>query len=137
MEFISRASASITVMTREPQSVAESGQPQLSPMLQSVAQNWLAWQCTMIIGTCHGVIALGRPDRGPYRPTACWPEGSDPSAALSKTAKAAISKRKGVVAELKVSGAHEGADKDAIAYPIMVDGKLLGESCGWPDSATL
>ena len=51
-------------------------------MLQSVARNWLAWQCTLITGTCHGVIALGLPDQGPYRPTACWPEGSDPSVAL-------------------------------------------------------
>lgn len=95
-------------------------------MLQSVAQNWLGWQCTMISGACHGVIALGMPDQGPYRPTACWPEGSDPSAALSKTAQAAIAKRKGVVAELKASGPEDGADKDAIAYPIVVEGKLLG-----------
>jgi biotin carboxyl carrier protein len=95
-------------------------------MLQSVARNWLAWQCTMITGTCHGVIALGAPDQGPYRPTACWPEGSDPSVALSKTAKAAISKRKGVVAELKLSNSDDGVDRDAIAYPIVIDGKLLG-----------
>jgi RND family efflux transporter MFP subunit len=113
-------------MTREPQSVAEPDTAQLAPMLQSVAENWLTWQCTMITGTCHGVIALGAPDQGPYRPTACWPEGSDPSVALSKTAKAAISKRKGVVAELKSSNADEGVEKDAIAYPIVIDGKLLG-----------
>jgi RND family efflux transporter MFP subunit len=113
-------------MTREPQSVAEPDPVQLAPMLQSVAENWLAWQCTMITGTCHGVIALGAPDQGPYRPTACWPEGSDPSVALSKTAKAAISKRKGVVAELKSSADEEGAEKDAIAYPIVIEGKLLG-----------
>lgn len=114
------------MMTREPQSIAEPDATQLAPVLQRVAQNWLAWQCTMITGTCHGVIALGAPDQGPYRPTACWPEGSDPSVALSKTAKAAISKRKGVVAELKSSNRDEGADRDAIAYPIVVDGKLLG-----------
>jgi len=116
----------MTVMTREPQNVAEPNTAELAPMLLSVAQNWLAWQCTMIAGTSHGVIALGMPDQGPYRPTACWPEGSDPSVALSKTAKAAISKRKGVVAELKSSNPDEGVDKDAIAYPIVVDGKLLG-----------
>ncbi len=113
-------------MTKEPQSVAEPDTVELAPMLQSVAQNWLAWQCTLITGTCHGVIALGAPDQGPYRPTACWPEGSDPSVALSKTAKVAISKRKGVVAELKSSNPDEDADKDAIAYPIVIDGKLLG-----------
>jgi len=106
--------------------VAESETTELAPMLQSVAENWLAWQCTMISGACHGVIALGMPDQGPYRPTACWPVGSDPSVALSKTAQAAIAKRKGVVAELKASNPEEGADKDAIAYPIVVDGKLLG-----------
>jgi len=116
----------MTVMTREPQNVAEAGTVELAPMFQTVAQNWLAWQCTMIAGTSHGVIALGLPDQGPYRPTACWPEGSDPSVALSKTAKAAISKRKGVVAELKSSNPEEGGDRDAIAYPIVVDGKLLG-----------
>jgi len=114
------------VVTKEPQSVAEPDTVQLAPMLQSVAQNWLAWQCAMITGTCHGVIALGAPNQGPYRPAACWPEGSDPSVALSKTAKAAISKRKGVVAELRSSDAEEGVDKDAIAYPIVVDGQLLG-----------
>ena len=116
----------MTVMTKVPQNVAESGTAELAPMFQSVAQNWLAWQCAMIAGTSHGVIALGLPDQGPYRPTACWPEGSDPSVALSKTAKAAISKRKGVVAELKSSNPEEGVDRDAIAYPIVVDGKLLG-----------
>jgi len=116
----------MTVMTREPQNVAEPNTAELAPMLLSVAQNWLAWQCTMIAGTSHGVIALGMPDQGPYRPTACWPEGSDPSVALSKTAKAAISKRKGVVAELRSSNPEDGVDKDAIAYPIVVDGKLLG-----------
>ncbi len=116
----------VTVMTKEPQSVAHEDSMQLEPMFQSVAQNWLAWQCTIITGACHGVIALGMPDQGPYRPTACWPEGSDPSVALSKTAKAAISKRKGVVAELKASGLDEGVDRDAVAYPIVIDGKLLG-----------
>jgi multidrug resistance efflux pump len=116
----------MTVMSREPQSVSEPGTVELAPMFVSVAENWLAWQCTMIAGTSHGVIALGLPDQGPYRPTACWPAGSDPSVALSKTAKAAISKRKGVVAELKSSNPGEGVDRDAIAYPIVVDGKLLG-----------
>ena len=123
---ISRESVRINVMTREPQSVVEPGTAELAPMLQSVAQNWLGWQCTMISGACHGVIALGMPDQGPYRPTACWPAGTDPSVALSKTAQAAIAKRKGVVAELKSSKSEHGVDKDAIAYPIVVDGKLLG-----------
>ncbi len=103
------------MMTKEPQSMAEPNTAELAPLLQSVARNWLAWQCTLITGTCHGVIALGLPDQGPYRPTACWPEGSDPSVALSKTAKVAISKRKGVVAELKSSNPDESPDKDAIA----------------------
>jgi RND family efflux transporter MFP subunit len=116
----------MTVMSKEPQSAAEPNTVELAPMLLSVAQNWLSWQCTMIAGTSHGVIALGMPDQGPYRPAASWPEGSDPSVALSKTAKAAITKRKGVVAELKSSNPHEGVDRDAIAYPIVVDGKLLG-----------
>ena len=120
------ASITITVMTKEPQGAAQQDSVQLEPMIQDVAQNWLAWQCTFITGACHGVIALGMPDQGPYRPTACWPEGSDPSVALSRTAKAAISKRKGVVAELKASGSDEKVDRDAIAYPIVVDGKLLG-----------
>ena len=124
--WFSREWVTITVMTREPQSVAEPNAVELAPMLQSVAQNWLGWQCTMITGTCHGVIALGAPDQGPYRPTACWPEGSDPSVALSKTAKAAIRKRKGVVAALNSSNSDGGVDKDAIAYPIVIDGKLLG-----------
>jgi len=123
---ISRESVTITVMTREPQSVADPNEVELAPMWTLVAQNWLTWQCSMIAGTSHGVIALGMPDQGPYRPAACWPEGSDPSVALSKTAKAAISKRKGVVAELKSANPDEGADRDAIAYPIVIDGKLLG-----------
>ena len=126
MGCVGLVSVTITVMTKEPQSVAQEDSVELAPMIQSVAQNWLAWQCTIITGACHGVIALGMPDQGPYRPTACWPAGSDPSAALSKTAKAAISKRKGVVAELKASGSNEDVDKDAIAYPIVIDGKLLG-----------
>ena len=106
--------------------MADPNEVELAPMWTLVAQNWLAWQCGMIAGTSHGVIALGMPDQGPYRPAACWPAGSDPSVALSKTAKAAISKRKGIVAELKSSNPDEGGDRDAIAYPIVIDGKLLG-----------
>ena len=126
---INRESVTITVMTREPQVVAEPETMELAPMLQSVAENWLAWQCTMISGTCHGVIALGVPDQGPYRPTACWPEGSDPSVALSKTAQAAIAKRKGVVAELKSSNPGEGVDKDAIGI-IGRDDVDVSRACG-------
>ena len=95
-------------------------------MLQIVAQDWLAWQCSMITGACHGVVALGEPDRGPFRPAACWPAGSEASPALSKTAKAALSKRRGVVGELDSQTDGDGGSRDAIAYPIVIDGKLLG-----------
>jgi RND family efflux transporter MFP subunit len=115
-----------TLMSREYRDVARADTLDPSPMLQSVAQNWLAWQCSMISGACHGVVALGEPDRGPYRPAASWPEGSEASPALSKTAKAALSKRKGVVGELKSHDGGVDVDRDAVAYPIVVDGKLLG-----------
>lgn len=95
-------------------------------MLQNVAQEWLAWQCGLIAGACHGVVALGEPDRGPFRPAACWPAGSEASPALSKTARAALSKRRGVVGELNSHSVNDGGSRDAIAYPIVIDGKLLG-----------
>lgn len=106
------------------QGEARAQAPQAVPMLQNVAQEWLSWQCGLISGACHGVVALGEPDRGPFRPAACWPAGSEASPALSKTAKAALSKRRGVVGELNSQDGDDG--RDAIAYPIVIDGKLLG-----------
>ena len=109
----------------EREDAAPTHAPEAVPMLQNVAQDWLAWQCSMINGACHGVVALGEPDRGPFRPAACWPAGSEASPALSKTAKAALAKRRGVVGELNSQSEGDGG-RDAIAYPIVIDGKLLG-----------
>lgn len=108
--------------SRAPQTAAA----ELSHTLALVARNWLSWQCTLIDGASHGVVALGEPDRGPFRPAACWPEGSPASLALTKTAKVALSKRRGVVGELESESGGDRPGKDAIAYPILIDGKLVG-----------
>ena len=68
---------------------------------------------SMISGACHGVVALGMPDQGPYRPAACWPEGSDPSVALSKTAQAAIASSRWVAEQIAV----ELRDLSALVAP--------------------
>src|SRR6476646_8019750 len=66
--------------------------------IEAFCQSWLALQCRMMGGAQAGIILLGPPDRGPFRPVATWPDGSHNLTALSKTAERPLGDRRGEVA---------------------------------------
>lgn len=82
-------------------------------------RDWLALQCARIEGAQGGVVVLGTPDAGPFRPAAVWPAGATPQAELTAAAEAALRQRQPAVA-----GAAEGAR--ALAVPVIMDGHLHG-----------
>jgi hypothetical protein len=93
---------------------------------QSFCQSWLALQCLMMAGTQGGIVLLGPPDRGPFRPMATWPEGRRSLKHLSKTAEKTISDRRGVVLPAEPSEGEAGKGRYAISYPIEARGALHG-----------
>jgi len=82
---------------------------------------WISLQCGMIPGAVSGVLVLGPADVGPYKPVAHWPTGRSVGSLASTAAEAAAVQRRGVV---QGDGARGGGF--GLAYPIMVDGRLLG-----------
>lgn len=87
---------------------------------------WLALQCGMLAGAVSGVLVLGPPDVGPFRPAALWPAGRSVAARVSAAAEAAVVRRRPVVqaaGEDHAPGASQGA---GLAWPIITDDKLQG-----------
>jgi len=91
------------------------------------ANTWLELQCNMISTVSHGVVALGAPDRGPFRPVAFWPaSSSSDNQDLLYVLELATSRRK-LVSQQSTSA--ESANSSAslyIANPIILKGQLVG-----------
>ncbi len=92
------------------------------------AQAWLDLQCRMIPGAARGMLLLGAPDAGPFSPVAAWPAEASASEALLEAAESALGDRQAVIREPKPEGEEElEADpRDAIALPLVFEGRLLG-----------
>jgi hypothetical protein len=94
--------------------------------VEAFCQSWLALQCRMMGGIQAGMVLLGPPDRGPFRPVATWPEGRHNLKHLTKTAEKTLSDRRGMVSR----GASAEADLPnghyEIGYPIEARGALHG-----------
>lgn len=74
----------------------------------------------MVAGAAAGVLVLGAPDVGPFRPAATWPAGRALGPLVSAAAETAAVRRRPVVqagAEARSSG---------LAWPVLADGKLHG-----------
>jgi RND family efflux transporter MFP subunit len=97
------------------------GAPGEEPDLEA----WLALQCGMVPGAAAGVLVLGAPDVGPFRPVAAWPAGRALGPVLSAAAEAAAVRRRPVVQGAEESGA-AGARSAGLAWPVLADGKLHG-----------
>jgi RND family efflux transporter MFP subunit len=91
-------------------------------------QSWLALQCGMIGGVRTGLLLLGPPDRGPFRPMATWPGGRHNLKHLTKTAECTLSDRRGLLvkAEGDAAGGEQTNDCYEVSYPILVRGVLHG-----------
>ena len=93
---------------------------------QSFCESWLALQCRMMPGTHAGLILLGPPDRGPFRPVAAWPHGRHNLKHLSKTAEKALADRRPVVSPTAFAKGATGNGRYEIGYPIEARGALHG-----------
>ena len=91
--------------------------------LQALLAAWLALQCGMISFATCGAVALREPGGG--RKIASWPEGDDALARLHSTIDLAVTQRRGVV-QKPVAAAGASSSPAQIAYPIIVDEKILG-----------
>src|SRR4051812_22437484 len=96
--------------------------------IETFCQSWLALQCGMIGGVRAGLLLLGSPDRGAFRPMATWPVGRRHLKHLTKTAERTLSERRGLLvkAEADAAGGEETNNCDEVSYPILVRGVLHG-----------
>src|ERR1043165_877462 len=96
--------------------------------VESFCQSWLALQCGMIGSVRAGLLLLGSPDRGPFRPMATWPGGRRNLKHLTKTAERTLSERRGLLvkAEGDAAGGEQPDDFYEVSYPILVRGVLHG-----------
>ncbi len=96
--------------------------------VEAFCQSWLALQCGMIGGVKAGLVLLGPPDRGPYRPVATWPFGRRNLKHLTKTAERTLAERRGLVVKSESDTANTESPGDCyeVSYPIEVRGVLHG-----------
>ena len=91
------------------------------------ANAWLELQCNMISGVTRGIVALGAPDRGPFRPVAFWPAsastGSDDFLAILELA---TSRRQRVSQPASPAEAAPSSSPLYIANPIILKGQVVG-----------
>ena len=96
--------------------------------VETFCQSWLALQCGMIGGVRAGLLLLGPPDRGPFRPMAMWPGGRRHLKHLTKTAEHTLSERRGLMVKAGADAAsdEQADDCDEVSCPIVVRGVLHG-----------
>lgn len=111
--------------------VAEAGlwdviQTQKDP--DQVPGAWLALQCRAVRGCRRGLLLLGPPGAGPFRPAASWPDGQPPPAPLVSAAERALIDRMGVVLtpEEPASGEPPSLESAIVAEPVELAGELHG-----------
>jgi multidrug resistance efflux pump len=86
---------------------------------ETFAATWLALQCRHVDGATAGVLVLGEPDIGPFRPAAAWPDVAALTPGLTAVAEEAIRQKQGVTAG-------DGDGERHVAAPLMVEGRLCG-----------
>jgi len=95
---------------------------------EAFCQSWLALQCRMIAGVTGGMVLLGPPDSGPFRPVAIWPDVRRNLTHLTASAELALKERRGLVrrAESESADPASGPPRFEIAYPIEARERLHG-----------
>lgn len=96
------------------------------PMVETLASSWLALQCQMIPQVHRGAVFLGLTDQDNPTATACWPEGTDGSPALSAATRLVIDRKCPVLCGADETTEFAGSGSLNIACPIMVDGRFAG-----------
>ena len=95
--------------------------------VEHFCRGWLAIQCRLLGGIQSGMVLLGPPDRGPFRPVAVWPDPRMSVKHLTKTAERTLSDRRGlVVTPESEAGQAASARWPEVGYPIEVRGRIHG-----------
>lgn len=97
-----------------------------APIVDTLAGSWLALQCQMIPKVHRGAVYLGITEKEDPTATACWPEGSDASPALTAATRLVIDRKCPVLCGEDETTEFDGAGSLNIACPIMVDGRFTG-----------
>jgi len=91
------------------------------------ANAWLELQCNMINGVSRGMVALGAPDRGPFRPVAFWPAAASTDAEDFLAILELATSRRELVSEQHAAAAPAQSSSPLyIAKPIMLKGQVVG-----------
>jgi len=130
----SRRDAEAQVVAESVQSVEQDQEHRLwttfaeAATVDAFCQSWLALQCGMIGGVRAGLVLLGPPDRGPFRPMATWPPGRRNLKHLTKTAERTLAERRGLLVKSEADAATGESPDDCyeVSYPIEVRGVLHG-----------
>lgn len=95
---------------------------------EAFCQSWLALQCRMVTGVTGGMVLLGPPDSGPFRPVAIWPDVRRNLTHLTGSAERALKERRGLVrrAESEATDPAGVPPRYEIAYPIEARERLHG-----------
>ena len=96
--------------------------------LKEFCQSWLSIQCHMVKGVRSALVLLGPPDRGPFTPSAVWPNPNFSVKHLTGAAERGLKERRGLLIKGDfTSPSEEGVPETyQIAYPIEVSGKIHG-----------
>lgn len=94
--------------------------------MEAIARDWLTLQCRMISGVHRGAVVNG-PDEGhDGLPGVHWPEERSPGKDLMEVAQAAMDNRRAAVRDAARSAGNEGHRRQFLAFPILLDGRVLG-----------
>lgn len=95
--------------------------------VEHFCRGWLAIQCRLLGGIQAGMVLLGPPDRGPFRPVAVWPDSRSSVKHLTKTAERTLSERRGLVVTPEAESGDAIGDRwPEVGYPIEVRGRVHG-----------
>lgn len=96
--------------------------------VESFCDTWLALQCRQIPDVLAGMVLLGEPDRGPFRPASVWPNCRWNLQYLSPAAERAMSERRGLMQPFAGASSTRRFEEPgwAVAYPVEVQGRLYG-----------
>ena len=94
----------------------------------SFSQGWLSLQCSMLPGARSALVLLGASEKGPFTPSAVWPDATVSVKHLVPAAERALRERRGFL----ILNGDEGLagapplEYPQISYPLEVSGKIRG-----------
>lgn len=86
---------------------------------QDYYQGWLALQSGMIPGIVQSLLVMAEEGQR-FAPVAGWPRTGNDPARLADVMENVIEERRGLLIEMDI------ADRYAVAYPVLIDDRLLG-----------